>query len=101
MSGGSYDYAYRRLEEFADDLREEGACDCASPELRNLFREHVRLVAKAMKAIEWNDSCDGDDWERKLILECLRLTENGEQKPSERVGAGGRGGKAGAHRKGA
>lgn len=73
MSGGSYDYAYMKLEEFADQLRNKSCCaDDSDPALRELFREHVRRVARAMRAIEWNDSCDGDSAEKQLILECLK-----------------------------
>jgi hypothetical protein len=76
MSGGSYDYAYTRVEEMARKLRPEGGCPslCAEPALRELFREHLWRVAKAMYAIEWNDSCDGDDRERELIMACLNIT---------------------------
>lgn len=78
MSGGSYDYAYRRVEEMADMLRAEGSCHAAPTALRELFREHLRHVAEAMHAIEWNDSCDGDEREPELITRCLngRLTDD-------------------------
>lgn len=73
MSGGSYDYAYQKIERMADELDSVGGCPscCAPPELRERFREHLRLVARACRAIEWNDSSDGDDDELALILECL------------------------------
>ena len=63
MSGGSYDYAYRRIEDLADSLRTHGT---KCPSLRAAFAEHLRLVAKAAHAIEWVDSCDygpGDEVE--------------------------------------
>lgn len=77
MSGGSYDYAYRQVEEMAASLRANGHCSAAAPALRELFREHLWDVAKAMRAIEWNDSCDGDGGEVALITKCLsgRLAE--------------------------
>lgn len=73
MSGGAYNYAYFKLSEMADQMESVGGCPpyCAPPELRERFREHLRLVARACRAIEWNDSCDGDDDELSLILECL------------------------------
>lgn len=71
MSGGSYDYAYFKLESFASSIRLEGSCDCASPQLRKAFREHCLKVSAAMRAIEWNDSCDGDTAEAELIQACL------------------------------
>lgn len=51
MSGGSYDYAYSRVEELACAIR------CDSP-LRRAFCDHLRLVAKALHDIEWVDSYD-------------------------------------------
>lgn len=77
MSGGSYDYAYRQVEEMAAGLRAIGCCSAAAPALRELFREHLWNVAAAMKSIEWNDSCDGDGSEVALITKCLggRLAE--------------------------
>ena len=69
MSGGSYDYAYRHLEDFAEALRlrTPGQCYAASPALRMAFAEHCEMVAIAMKAVEWNDSGDGDSDETRLI----------------------------------
>lgn len=50
MSGGSYNYAYSRVEDVADALRR-------SPDsLRRAFATHLELVAKAMHDIEWVDS---------------------------------------------
>ncbi len=54
MSGGSYDYAYYKVDEFASALRTEGPQGA----LREAFRQHLRLVSKAMHAVEWVDSCD-------------------------------------------
>lgn len=75
MSGGSYSYVYAQVMEMADSLRPEGGCPsyCAEPALREMFREHLKRVANAMRAIEWNDSGDGDDDEVKLITACLNL----------------------------
>jgi hypothetical protein len=76
MSGGYYDYAYSKVVEFAEQL-EAKLSDCAAPEyfpeimLRLKFVGHLHNVAKAMKAIEWNDSGDGDDEEKLLIEKCL------------------------------
>jgi hypothetical protein len=72
MSGGSYDYAYRRLEDFAHALRADGSCHAAPPALREAFRAHCLAVAMAMQAIEWNDSCDGHGGETDLIWNVLR-----------------------------
>lgn len=53
MSGGSYDYAYSRVQDFVDRLvtRERTA-------VRKAFRVHLVAVAEAMRAIEWEDSGD-------------------------------------------
>lgn len=66
MSGGSYDYAYQKVEDMASSLSEQ-----RSP-LRRAFGAHLKLVAKAMHDIEWADSCDykkGD--ERPAIIDAL------------------------------
>src|SRR6185503_19390125 len=74
MSGGCYEYAYARVIEMAEAMESDGLCDSAGSALRELFRAHLHLVAKAMQAIEWNDSCDGDSHEKDLIVACLRLS---------------------------
>lgn len=71
MSGGSYEYAYQRVNDMADGLQIDGGCSAVPPALRVAFRAHLRAVAKAMRAIEWNDSGDGDDNEEKLVRACL------------------------------
>jgi hypothetical protein len=74
MSGGSYDYAYTRVNDFADQLRRHIDCnDCgySNPSLRRAFLEHLLKVSDAMQAIEWNDSSDGDKDEQAKIQACL------------------------------
>lgn len=61
MSGGSYDYAYSKVEDMADSLSNKN-----NSALRRAFAKHLKLVAKAMHDIEWVDSSDygeGDDEE--------------------------------------
>lgn len=66
MSGGSYDYAFSRVESFAHELR------ATDNPLRRAFRSHLLLVAKAMHDIEWVDSCDyGDGDENEAIRAAL------------------------------
>ena len=63
MSGGSYDYVYSKIEDII--------INSSTPE-RIAFQKHLKLVAKAMKDIEWVDSCDkspGD--ESEAIRKCL------------------------------
>ena len=65
MSGGSYDYIYSRIEQFAGELRVDTL-------ERRLFRDLLYRVAKAAHDIEWVDSGDcspGD--EDKAIIACL------------------------------
>lgn len=62
MSGGSMDYLYSRVK---DATFKENTI------LRRAFRAHLNLVARTLKAIEWNDSGDGDDEEEELICACL------------------------------
>ena len=54
MSGGSYDYIYMRIEQFANDLRTD-TLD------RYRFRNLLYRVAEAAHDIEWQDSGDGAD----------------------------------------
>lgn len=69
MSGGHYDYAYKHVQEFADQLLVEGTPHTV---LRSAFREHLEKVAEAMKAVEWVDSSDtGPGSEVEAIRECL------------------------------
>lgn len=63
MSGGSYEYAYEKVERFAEALErgkrfddvDTGEATCLA---RLGFAAHLRKVAAAMKAIEWEDSYD-------------------------------------------
>ena len=72
MSGGSYNYAYRHLEQFGDSLQTEASgCGYADRTLRELFKLHCYKVAEAMRAIEWNDSGDGAAKEQELIKACI------------------------------
>jgi hypothetical protein len=52
MSGGSWDYLYRRVEDAADRLR------CSNDPLRRALGAHLHDVAEALHAIEWVDSAD-------------------------------------------
>ena len=66
MSGGSYDYAFVNVEEMAGELINQ------KDELRRIFGDHLLLVAKAMRDIEWVDSCDTSKGsETEAINACL------------------------------
>lgn len=77
MSGGAYEYAYNHVQTMANTMRVEntGCAAYTSTALRRAFREHLFKVARAMRAIEWNDSEDGDDKEQEYILACVSPTE--------------------------
>jgi hypothetical protein len=66
MSGGAYNYAYYKIEELAGDISR----NAKTPE-RKAFVSLLVKVAKAAKAIEWNDSGDGDPCETDLIRSAL------------------------------
>lgn len=66
MSGGSYDYAYRHVDDFVHMLRDK------HKPLRAAFAALLVKVSAAMQAIEWVDSCDwGPDAEEAEIRACL------------------------------
>lgn len=71
MSGGSYDYAYVRVQDMAESLSGKD-----SNPRRRAFAKLLLKVSHAMKAIEWVDSCDwsaGD--ENGPIDECLKRAD--------------------------
>lgn len=67
MSGGSYDYAYHKIEDLASEIKSRAQ----TPE-RKAFAAHLEKIAKAAHDIEWVDSGDyGPGDEKKSIRECL------------------------------
>jgi hypothetical protein len=69
MSGGSLDYAYARVEDAAAVIRSR-----ASSATHVAFADHLDLVAKALRDVEWvfsGDKGQGDDTDS--ILACIRL----------------------------
>lgn len=69
MSGGSYDYAYFHIDELARAIRTEGpAMPGVDYELRSQFKRVLSRAAEAARAIEWNDSGDGDRNEAEKIM---------------------------------
>lgn len=69
MSGGSMDYLYSQVEEAHWSFRRR------TP-MRDAFSIHLVKVAKALKAIEWNDSGDGNPDEDQLIRDCISKTDS-------------------------
>lgn len=66
MSGGAYNYAYSRIEDFAYELERR-----ANTPARKAFLRLLHKVSAAAKAIEWNDSGDGACDESELICAAL------------------------------
>ncbi len=65
MSGGSWEYVYRQFADVADRL------SGSKESHRRALAPQVAKLSKAMRAIEWNDSGDGDDAEVELCRACL------------------------------
>jgi len=63
MSGGSYDYAYIKVEEMA------GAFLKSDDPRRVAFGKHLCKVAKAMHDVEWVDSYDYGKGEEHAAIE--------------------------------
>ena len=67
MSGGSYDYAYLKIEDLAHNIKARAS----TPE-RSAFVDHLFKIAKAAHDIEWVDSGDcGPGDENQAIRACL------------------------------
>ena len=66
MSGGSYDYAYCKIQDLAQDIR-------PTTPLRKAFKKRLKLVSDACREIEWVDSGDSSpgDVEDHLIRAAL------------------------------
>jgi hypothetical protein len=71
MSGGSYDYAYQRIADLAEEIRMRAEGDHV--DLRAAFAAHLEKCAEAARAIEWVDSGDsGPGREVAPIREALK-----------------------------
>lgn len=80
MSGGWYNYAFVRVDDFCSELRMGDTEELTL--LRQDFRTLLRLCAKAMKDIEWVDSGDcGPGYEIESIKQALALC--GSNKPAQ------------------
>jgi hypothetical protein len=76
MSGGSYDYAYHKVNDFADQLRRSDHYK-TNPR-RMAFAILLYKVSEAMKSIEWVDSCDyGPGDEDADINACFQMNSSG------------------------
>lgn len=86
MSGGSMGYLYLKVLDAVEIDSDEGEGGfLKNTELRKLFAAHLKDVAAALKAIEWNDSGDSENSGDDLILNCLKClpsqTMNNEPGP--------------------
>lgn len=75
MSGGSMDYAYLRVIEAADRMR-------VTTPLRSAFRDHLHLVAEALRSIEWVDSGDMSEDQAEVDMRaCMPLVQPDVERP--------------------
>lgn len=70
MSGGHYDYAYYKVLDMADTLEEDLKEKQRHPKkynthLRRKVILFLREVSDMMRALEWEDSGDGGNWESR------------------------------------
>ena len=77
MSGGEYDYAYIRIESYADEMK-------VDTENRKRFQELLYLVADAAKNIEWVDSGNFEEGaENPAINRCFENVDYDERVKNE------------------
>lgn len=70
MSGGCYDYGFRKIDDLVDSIR-------LTTPLRKAFKKHLAKVAKACHDIEWVDSGDcGPGFENEAIRDCFSSDVN-------------------------
>ena len=67
MSGGAYNYAYDRVDQFAHDMLRRRGTNSLD---RKVFSMLLMKVAEAMRVVEWVDSGDGGD-ETAAIRDCF------------------------------
>ena len=79
MSGGSYNYAYSRVEDMASEMKMRHA---TQPTIL-AFATHLERVAEAMRAVEWADSSD-TTWDNDLYAQ-LRSFNGGNAESLEAV----------------
>jgi len=68
MSGGAYDYAYYRLEELAEEIKQRDNYKA----LRCLVSDYLKRLADICRTIEWIDSGDYGEEKWKDIQEELK-----------------------------
>ena len=72
MSGGSLDYLYLKVEDAASEIAvNESFCGYGDKYHRKAFAKHLKRVALALHAIEWNIDDDGHEDENELIEACI------------------------------
>lgn len=75
MSGGSYEYAYIRLEDLAEEIKARSNHITE----RILISKYLLILSKIMHDVEWYDSADygEDSWQDidKLLLKFSNLSK--------------------------
>lgn len=77
MSGGSYDYAYCKIDDFTGSLQR-------TTPLRKAFASHLAKVSKAMHDIEWVDSGDCAEGDEAAAIRAV-LGKDGDAMELEEV----------------
>lgn len=87
MSGGSYEYAYQKVQRFAEAMRSGEDFDGDKREvpaknrtLRKMLAHHLDAVAEAMKAVEWTDSGDSGYEDEEAAIRAVIGTARQSQK---------------------
>jgi hypothetical protein len=70
MSGGSWDYIHFQVEEVAERLL------IIEDQIRQDFGQHLKLVAKALRDIEWVDSGDSSRGDEIPAIEAVLSRQN-------------------------
>jgi len=71
VSGGSYNYLYRKVIEVAETLS-----DSNQPDYRKAFAKHLVFIANALHDIEWVDSSDmGNGADKEAIMQCISMQD--------------------------
>ena len=77
MSGGSWNYAYSKILQIAEEIEEEDAENYRNHPLRGRLVSHLKELSELMHLIEWCDSGDKapDEWFRPAQAFFNRIEE--------------------------
>lgn len=81
VSGGSYDYAYSKIEELADNLR------LRDNPRRAVLKKILKLAADAAHRVEWVDSGDSSPGDEDVAIDDLIKALNGDPETQRKAAA--------------